>query len=156
MLHKVLFYTYYFLQWPQYFCFFHFVRITDPPQIKLRKILGIPISFTLLHLISNPFLCLYFRAFHLSFKLAFCRNDRMRKREKNRETRTFKLQSHTVRALCPYSEKMRWEKKERERKKVGRKRELKEKIGKKMRIQNFALLRMYGVTSWHQGVRKPA
>ena len=71
VLHKVFFYTYFLLLWPQSFCFFHFVRITEITQTNILNALGIPHSFQLSHFPSNPFISLYFRAFHCNKLMDF-------------------------------------------------------------------------------------
>ena len=110
------------LLWPQSFCFFHFVRITEITQITLRSALGIPHSFLLSLSISNPFLSLYFSHFQVISALRFASALAPVNEEKEGEKekpRIRKLSSHTVRALCPNSEKMREKRKERERKRYG-------------------------------------
>ena len=55
-------YTYFYLANPQSF-FFHFVRLTEITQIRLRNALGIPHYFQLSHVPSIPFISRYFKAF---------------------------------------------------------------------------------------------
>ena len=122
MLHKVFFYTYFLLLWPQSFCFFHFVRITEITQTNILNALGIPHSFHLFPSISYPFLSLYFKVFQCANALRFASALAPVNEEKEGEKekpRIRKLSSHTVRALCPNSEKMREKRKERERKRYG-------------------------------------
>ena len=122
MLHKVFFYTYFLLLWPQSFCFFHFVRITEITQTNILNALGIPHSFHLFPSISYPFLSLYFKVFQcvnalrIASALATVNEEKEGEKEK---PRIRKLSSHTARALCPNSEKMREKRKERERKRYG-------------------------------------
>ena len=115
-------YTYFYLAIPQYFCFFHFVRITEITQITLRNALGIPHSFHLFPSISYPFLSLYFKVFPfvnaLRFASALANVNEEKEGEKEKISHTL-LHSHTARALCPNSEKMREKRKERERKRYG-------------------------------------
>ena len=150
MLHKVFFYTYFLLLWPQSFCFFHFGRLTEITQITLRNALGIPHSFHLFPSISYPFLSLYFKVFPfvnaLRFASALATVNEEKEGEKEKP-RIRKLSSHTVRALCPNSEKMREKRKERERKRNGQNWWKKEIFRKEKRMKDFAFLRIWHFTS---------
>ena len=134
MLHKVFFCDFFLLLWPQSFCFFHFVRITEITQITLRNALGIPHSFPLSHFLSIPFISLYFKVFQcvnaLRFASALAPVNEEKEGEKEKP-RIRKLSSHTVRALCPNSEMMREKRKERERKRYGQNWEKKKYLERK-------------------------
>ena len=96
-------YTYFYLAKPQSFCFFHFVRLTEITQTKLRNALGIPHSFQLFHFLSNPFISLYFKHFQAISALRFASALATVNEEKERKRRNLShtlLHSHTVRALC--------------------------------------------------------
>ena len=126
-------YTYFYLANPQSFCFFHFVRLTEITQITLRNALGIPHSFQLFHFLSNPFISLYFGHFQCFSALRFASALANVNEEKERKRRNLShtlLHSHTARALCPDSEKMR-EKRESEKEKGTGRDEGKRKILRK-------------------------
>ena len=98
------------------------MRITEITQTNIRNALGIPHSFLLSLSISYPFLSLYFKVFQCvnALRIASALATVNEEKEGEKETpRIRKLSSHTVRALCPNSEKMREKRKERERKRYG-------------------------------------
>ena len=142
-------YTYFYLAIPQSFCFFHFVRITEITQITLRNALGIPHSFHLFPSSSYPFLSPYFKHFPfvnaLRFASALAKVNEEKEGEKEKP-RIRKLSSHSVRALCPNSEKMREKRKERERKRYGQRMKEKEEKRKSWRMRESTLFRMKGFT----------
>ena len=79
----------------------------------------LPILSTYFFLFQNPFISLYFGNFQCFSALRFASALATVNEEKegeNEKPRIRKLSSHTVRALCPNSEKMREKRKERERK----------------------------------------
>ena len=122
MLHKVFFYTYFLLLWPQSFCFFHFVRLTEITQITLRNALGVPHYFPVFHFPSIPFISLNFRTFQGVSALRFASALATVNEEKERKRRNLShtlLHSHTARALCTDSDKMREKKRKREGKRYG-------------------------------------
>ena len=98
------------------------MRITEITQTNIRNALGIPLSFQLSHFPSTPFISPYFKHFPfvnaLRFASALAKVNEEKEGE-NEKPRIRKLSSHTVRALCPNSEKMREKRKERERKRNG-------------------------------------
>ena len=77
------------------------------------------IYLTFLQTLFFPFISGLFTVISLWISSAPITVIREGKREKKWETRNLKLSSHTVRALCPNSEKMREKRKERERKRYG-------------------------------------
>ena len=115
-------FDFFYLAIPQSSCFFHFVRLTEITQTNIRNALGIPHYSQLSHFPSIPFISAYFKAFQgvsaLRFvsALATVNEEEERKREENSQ---FPISSHTARALCPDSEKMREKKIEREGKRYG-------------------------------------
>ena len=116
-------YTYFYLANPQSFCFFHFVRLTEITQIRLRNALGVPHYFPVFHFPSIPFISPYFRTFQgvsaLRFASALANVKEEKEGEKEKISHTL-LHSHTARALCPDSEKMREKKRKREGKRYGK------------------------------------
>ena len=98
------------------------MRITEITKPYILNALGIPHSFQLFPSISYPFLSLYFKVFQcvsaLRFASALANVNEEKEGEKEKISHTL-LHSHTVRALCPNSEKMREKKRKRERKRNG-------------------------------------
>ena len=105
------------------------MRITEITQTNIRNALGIPHSFQLFHFLSNPFISLYFKHFQaisaLRFASALANVNEEKEGEKEKISQ-FPISSHTARALCTDSDKMREKRKERERKRYGQRMKKKE------------------------------
>ena len=122
VLHEVVF-LYLFLPCkPSVFLFFPLREINRLTQIRLRNALGVPHYFPVLHFPSIPFISPYFKHFQgvsaLRFASALANLNGEREKKRRNLSHTL-LHSHTARALCPDSEKMREKRIERERKRYG-------------------------------------
>ena len=104
------------------FLFFPLREINRLAQIRLRNALGVPHYFPVFHFPSIPFISPYFKHFQCFSALRFASAlapENEEKERKRKKLSQFPISSHTARALCTDSDKMREKKRKREGKRYG-------------------------------------